>query len=77
MLQKNNFSDSDIIDIMGILDNFENALNDDFEFESNPIVETDAMGREVFWQDMGRPEEPNLAVKLFSETCCNNCSCGN
>jgi hypothetical protein len=62
---------------MGILDNFENALNDNFEFESNPIVETDAMGREVFWQDMGRPEEPNLAVKLFSETCCTNCSCGN
>jgi hypothetical protein len=65
------------MDIMGILDNFENALNDDFEFESKPIVETDAMGREVFWQDMGRPEEPNLAVKLFSETCCTNCSCGN
>ena len=62
---------------MGILDNFENALNDNFEFESNPIVETDAMGREVFWQDMGRPEEPNLAVKLFSETCCTDCSCKN
>jgi hypothetical protein len=62
---------------MGILDNFENALNDNFEFESKPIVETDAMGREIFWQDMGRPEEPNLAVKLFSETCCTNCSCGN
>jgi hypothetical protein len=62
---------------MGILDNFENALNDNFEFESKPIVETDAMGRETFWQDMGRPEEPNLAVKLFSETCCTNCSCGN
>jgi hypothetical protein len=61
---------------MGILDNFENALNDDFEFESKPIVETDAMGRETFWQDMGRPEEPNLSVKLFSETCCTNCACG-
>jgi hypothetical protein len=65
------------MDIMGILDNFENALNDNFEFESKPIVETDAMGREIFWQDMGRPEEPNLAVKLFSETCCANCTCGN
>jgi len=78
---------------MGILDNFENALNDNFEFESNPIVETDAMGREKFWEDLGRPDfdsigiysieglalqqkEPNLAVKLFSETCCSNCSCG-
>ena len=63
------------MDVMGILDNFENALNDNFEFESNPIVETDAMGREIFWQDMGRPEEPNLSVKLFSETCCTNCNC--
>lgn len=62
---------------MGILDNFENALNDNFEFESKPMPETDSMGREKFWEDLGRPEEPNLAVKLFSETCCANCSCGN
>jgi len=79
---------------MGILDNFENSLNDNFEFESKPMPETDAMGREKFWEDLGRPdfdsigiysieglalpaEEPNLAVKLFSETCCTNCSCGN
>ena len=61
---------------MGILDNFENALNDNFEFESTPMADTDAMGREKFWEDLGRPEEPNLAVKLFSETCCSNCSCG-
>lgn len=61
---------------MGILDNFENALNDNFEFESKPMPEIDAMGREIFWEDLGRPEEPNLAVKLFSETCCTNCSCG-
>jgi len=65
------------MDIMGILDNLENAWDENFQFESKPIVETDAMGREIFWQDLGRPEEPNLAVKLFSETCCNNCSCGN
>jgi len=62
---------------MGILDNLENAwdMNDQPEFESKPMVETDAMGREKFWEDMGRPEEPNLAVKIFSETCCSNCSC--
>ena len=65
------------MDGMGILDNFENALNDNFEFESKPMTETDSMGREKFWEDLGRPEEPNLAVKLFSETCCANCSCGN
>jgi hypothetical protein len=79
---------------MGILDNFENALNDNFEFESKPMPETDSMGREKFWEDLGRPdwdnigvysveglalqpEEPNLASKLFSETCCVNCSCKN
>ena len=61
---------------MGILDNLESAWDEEFHFESKPIIETDAMGREIFWQDMGRPEEPNLAVKLFSETCCTNCSCG-
>lgn len=73
---------------MGILDNLENSWelepdqNLDWcktgmtEFESTPIVETDAMGRERFWQDMGRPtEDASLAVKLFSETCCSECSC--
>lgn len=68
---------------MGILENFENAWDIDFqeepkapEFESKPMVETDAMGREKFWEDMGRPtEETSLAVKIFSETCCSNCSC--
>jgi hypothetical protein len=60
---------------MGILDNLENAWDEEFSFESNSMPVTDNMGREVFWEDMGRPEEPNLAVKLFSETCCTNCSC--
>jgi hypothetical protein len=75
---------------MGILNNLENAWDDNFDsepildwcktgmpqFESAPIVETDAMGRERFWQDMGRPtEDTSLAVKLFSETCCSECSC--
>jgi len=62
---------------MGILDNFENALNDNFELESTPMAQTDAMGREKFWEDIGRPtENSSLAVNLFSETCCSNCSCG-
>jgi hypothetical protein len=26
-----------------------------FEFESNALTETDSMGREKFWEDMGRP----------------------
>ncbi len=41
------------------------------------IKETDQMGREKFWEDLGRPEYENLAVKLFSETCCTDCSCKN
>jgi hypothetical protein len=75
---------------MAILENLENSWDDNFgedqtinwcktgtpQFESNPIVETDAMGRERFWEDMGRPEETSLAVKLFSETCCSGCMCG-
>ena len=60
---------------MGILDNFENAWDIEFQTESKPMSETDNMGREKFWEDLGRPEEPNLAVKLFSETCCSDCSC--
>jgi len=75
---------------MGISDNLENAWNDNFDpetnfdwcttgfpqFESSPTHETDNMGREKFWEDLGRPEE-SWAVKLFSETCCTNCSCKN
>ena len=59
--------------LMGILDNLENSwdLNPP-EFESTNMVETDAMGRNKFWQ-----EDPNLAVKLFSETCCTDCECKN
>jgi len=62
-------------EFMGILDNFENAWDIDLETESSPIKETDNMGREIFWEDMGRPENDGLALKLFSETCCSDCSC--
>ena len=68
---------------MGILENFENAWDIDFqeepkapEFESKHMSETDNMGREKFLEDLGRPtEDTSLAVKLFSETCCTECSC--
>ena len=62
---------------MGFLENLENAWDEDFLFESKPIPVTDSMGRDVFWEDLGRPEETSLAVKLFSETCCSNCECKN
>ena len=69
---------------MGILDNFEESLDDEFNFdsdiykpemeslakkifsetfcndcqyESKPITPTDAMGREMFWLDLGRPQD--------------------
>lgn len=64
---------------MGILDNLENAWDIEVkpepsnpQFESSPFPVTDNMGRDKFWQ-----EELNLAVKLFSETCCTDCSCKN
>ena len=70
---------------MGILENFENAWDIDFQedlkepenlstkifsetvcencseksiYESSPMMITDNMGREVFWEDLGRPEGP-------------------
>ena len=36
---------------MGILDNFENAWDIDFQFESNPIVETNNIGDPVITSD--------------------------
>ena len=42
---------------MGILDNFEEAWDDEFNFES-PIY---------------KPEMENLSVKIFSETVCSEC----
>jgi len=54
---------------MGILDNLENAWDDEFQFESKPMLTTDNMGRPT--------EDSSLAVKLFSETCCTDCECKN
>ncbi len=62
-------------EFMGILDNLENAWDEEFFFESKPIVETDAMGREKFWEDLGRPDNDGLALKIFKEQCCDNCQC--
>jgi hypothetical protein len=71
---------------MGILDNLENAWDAEGqpEFESKNMPITDNMGREAFWEDLGRPEGAwtkgpavydSLTIKLFSEACCTNCSC--
>lgn len=69
---------------MGILDNIKISWDEDFLFESKPMPVTDDMGRDKFWEDMGRPAEAwekgpavydSLAVKLFSEICCTDCSC--
>jgi hypothetical protein len=43
--------------------------------ESEPIKETDAMGREKFWEDLGRPVNDGLALKMFQNQCCENCLC--
>jgi hypothetical protein len=60
---------------MGILNNLENAWDPEFQFESKPIIETDAIGREKFWEDLGRPENDGLALKMFKEECCSECNC--
>jgi hypothetical protein len=60
---------------MGILDNLENAWDDNLEFESTPMAETDNIGRTA-WKK-GPAVYDSLTVKLFSETCCKDCSCKN
>jgi hypothetical protein len=60
---------------MGILDNLENSWDPEFQFESTPIPNTDNIGREIFWNDLGRPDNDGLALKMFKEECCNNCTC--
>ena len=30
---------------------------EDYQFESSVISVTDSMGREIFWNDAGRPED--------------------
>jgi hypothetical protein len=54
---------------MGILDNLENAWDEDFLFESKPMISTDNMGRPI--------DDSSLAVKILSETCCTGCTCKN
>ena len=49
---------------MGILDNLENAWDEDFNWEHTPMKDIDNMGREKSW-----------ATEIFSETVCKNCSC--
>jgi hypothetical protein len=56
---------------MGILDNFENSL------ELDSIPDNDQTKKEEFWQDLGRPENDGLALKMFEDACCENCSCKN
>ena len=62
---------------IGFFDNLENSweleVPEPPQFESSPMQVTDNMGREKFWEE----EYPNLAVKIFSETCCTDCSCKN
>jgi hypothetical protein len=40
---------------MAILENLENAWDEEFLFESKTMPITDDLGREKFWEDLGRP----------------------
>jgi hypothetical protein len=40
--------------VMNIL---KNLLNQEIPTDGGQIKETDSMGREIFWQDIGRPNE--------------------
>jgi len=56
---------------LAILDNLENSWDENFLFESKPMPVTDSMGRDVFWEDIGREQEEKLtpeqaqAILLF------------
>jgi hypothetical protein len=46
--------------------------------ESEKISEIDNMGREKFWECYAfipPQENDGLALKLFQDQCCSNCSC--
>lgn len=61
---------------MGILENFENAWDvENPQYESNPMPETDNMGRSTGVWTKGPAVFDSLTVKLFSETVCEECSC--
>jgi hypothetical protein len=62
---------------MGILDNLENAWDEEFSFESKPLIETDNMGRSTGAWTKGLAVYDSLTLKLFSETVCEECSCKN
>ncbi len=36
---------------------FSDTFCNDCQYESKPITPTDAMGREMFWEDLGRPQD--------------------
>lgn len=51
------------------LNNTEKSWTEEFLFESKPMPVTDSAGREVFWDDLGRPEYCNgFYFKDISDT---------
>ena len=52
-----------------------NNTSTEIKTDGEKILETDSMGREKFWEDLGRPENDGLALKIFKEECCDQCSC--
>jgi hypothetical protein len=41
---------------MGILENFENAWDIDFQYESKPIIETNNLGEPIIVENQGKQE---------------------
>lgn len=55
---------------MGILENFENAWDPEFQFESNSMPKTDSIGR-----DTSLIENYVLELNTSKDACCDNCAC--
>ena len=62
-------------EFMGILDNLENAWDEEFSFESKPMSEIDNLGNDKFWGESEKPENDGLALKIFKDQCCDQCQC--
>jgi hypothetical protein len=42
---------------VAVMSLLKNLLNQEVPTDGGQIKETDSMGREIFWQDIGRPNE--------------------
>ena len=65
---------------MGILDNLESAWDEEFHFETNPIVETNSLGEknkypDIKWYNLSMSENEVNPMEIDPIRCCGECTC--